>query len=404
MVIGGGHSGLAMSHELTRRDIDHVVLERGEVANAWRTERWDSLRLLTPNWQSRLPGYAYVGRDPDGFMTMPEVVSFISGYADSIRAPVETGVRVKSVRPAAAGYEVATTRGAWHAQSVVLASGACNLPNLPAGARDLPANVASIPALDYSNPAALPPGGVLVVGASATGLQVAEEVARSGRSVTLAVGEHVRMPRTYRDRDIQWWMERTGLLDDRYDAVDDLARARNLPSPQLVGTPERKTLDLNALTGLGVRLVGRLMGFRDARAQFSGSLPNVCKLADLKLYRLLNSFDDWATQHEATAEAGERPPATVVPGEPSLGFDLAKEGIESVVWATGYRPDYSWLHAPVLDRKGRLKHDGGIVTDAPGMVALGLTFLRRRKSSFIHGAEDDARDLAAHLARHLGAN
>jgi len=402
-VIGGGHSGLAMSHELARHDIDHVVLERGEVANSWRTERWDSLRLLTPNWQSRLPGYGYDGDEPDGFMTMPEVVSFISGYADHIRAPVETGVRVESVSQAAAGYEVATTRGAWHARGVVLASGACNLPNIPAAACDLPGHVASIPALDYSNPEALPPGGVLVVGASASGLQVAEEVARSGRRVTLAVGEHVRMPRTYRDRDIQWWMERTGLLDDRYDAVDDLVRARNLPSPQLVGTPERKTLDLNALTGLGVRLVGRLMGFCGGRAQFSGSLPNVCKLADLKLNRLLGTFDEWATQHEATAEAGERPPATVVPGQPSLGFDLAKEGIRSVLWATGYRPDYSWLHAPVLDRKGRLKHDGGVVADAPGMVALGLTFLRRRKSSFIHGAEDDARDLAEHLARLLGA-
>ena len=393
-----------MSHELTRRDIDHVVLERGEVANSWRTERWDSLRLLTPNWQSRLPGYRYDGDDPDGFMTMPEVVSFISGYADRIRAPVETGVRVSAVKPTTAGYAVATTRGEWRARGVVLASGACNLPNIPAAACDLPANIASIPALDYGNPDGIPPGGVLVVGASATGLQVAEELARAGRAVTLAVGEHVRMPRTYRDRDIQWWMERTGLLDDRYDAVDDLVRARNLPSPQLVGTPERKTLDLNALTGLGVQLVGRLMGFRHGRAQFSGSLRNVCKLADLKLNRLLNGFDEWATAHEATAEPGERLPATVVPERPSLGFDLAKDGIQSVLWATGYRPDYSWLHAPVFDRKGRLRHEGGVVADAPGMVALGLTFLRRRKSSFIHGAEDDARDLAGHLARHLRAD
>lgn len=403
-MIGGGHSGLAMSHELTRRDIDHVVLERGEVANSWRTERWDSLRLLTPNWQSRLPGYRYDGDDPDGFMTMPEVVSFISDYADHIRAPVVTDVRVTAVTPTVGGYAVASTRGEWRARGVVLANGACNLPNVPKAACDLPADTPSIPALDYSNPDSLPPGGVLVVGASATGLQVAEEVARSGRRVTLAVGEHVRMPRTYRDRDIQWWMERTGLLDDRYDAVEDLVRARNLPSPQLVGTPERRTLDLNALTGLGVELVGRLMGLRDGRAQFSGSLRNVCKLADLKLNRLLNGFDEWATGHEAAAQAGARLPATVVPKQPSLGFDLAKEGVRSVLWATGYRPDYSWLHAPVFDRKGRLRHDGGVVADAPGMVAMGLTFLRRRKSSFIHGAEDDAQDLAGHLAQHLGAD
>ena len=182
---------------------------------------------------------------------------------------------------------------------------------------------------------------MLVVGASATGLQVSEEIVRSGRPVTLAVGEHVRLPRTYRERDIQWWMERTGLLDDRYDEMDDLVRARNLPSPQLVGTPERKTLDLNALTALGVRLVGRLMGCVDGHVQFSGSLRNVCALADLKMNRLLNSIDEWATQHEAAAEAGERFPKTVVPDQPSLGFALAKDGIRSVVWATGYRPDYS---------------------------------------------------------------
>lgn len=401
VVIGAGHCGLAMSRELAARDIDHVVLERGEVANSWRTERWDSLRLLTPNWQNRLPGYAYDGDDPDGFMTMPEVVSFIAGYAARIQAPVEDGVEVTAVEPTDDGYAVRTSRGDWRTRAVVLASGACNLPNVPKVAAELPAGVVSVTSLDYRRPDDLPPGGALVVGASATGLQLAEEIACSGRPVTLAVGEHVRMPRTYRDRDVQWWMERTGLLDDRYDEVDDLQRARNLPSPQLVGTPERKTLDLNALTALGVQLVGRLMGFRDGRVQFSGSLRNVCKLADLKMNRLLGGFDEWATQHEAHAAGGERFPDTRVPDQPSLGFDLGRQGIRSIVWATGYRPDYSWLHAPVFDRKGRLRHDGGVVQDAPGMVALGLTFLRRRKSSFIHGAGDDARDLADHLADYL---
>ena len=161
-------------------------------------------------------------------------------------------------------------------------------------------------------------------------------------------------------------------------------------------------MDLNALAALGVRLVGRLMGVRGGRVQFSGSLRNVCTLADLKMNRLLNNIDEWATQHEASADPGERFARTRVPDQPRLGFDLVKEGIRSIVWATGYRPDYSWLHVPVLNRKGRLRHDGGVVTDAPGMVAMGLTFLRRRKSSFIHGAEDDARDLADHLAEYLG--
>lgn len=403
VVIGAGHSGLAMSRQLDAHGIDHVVLERGAVANSWRTERWDSLRLLTPNWQCRLPGQRYRGDDPDGFMAVPELVKFIDDYADRISAPVETNTPVLSVARFGAGYAVRTPRGDWRCRGVVLASGACNLPALPKAAADLPPGIESVTAHAYRNPGSVPDGGVLVVGASATGLQIGEELLNAGRKVTLAVGEHVRMPRLYRQRDIQWWLDRTGLLDEGLDDIDDIVRARNVPSPQLVGTPQRKTLDLNALTSAGARLVGRLMGFRDAKAQFSGSLPNVCKLADLKMKRLLNGIDEWIALHEGSAEGGERHPNTALPDAPSLGFDLGKEGIRSVLWATGYRPDYSWLDLPVVDRKGRLRHDGGVVTGAPGVVALGLTFLRRRKSSFIHGSEDDARDLAAHLAEHLGA-
>jgi putative flavoprotein involved in K+ transport len=242
---------------------------------------------------------------------------------------------------------------------------------------------------------------VLVVGASATGVQLADEIHRSGRPVTLAVGEHVRMPRTYRGRDIQCWMHETGLLDQRYDAVDDLVRARRVPSPQLVGTPDRTTLDLNALSSAGVRLVGRLAGMRDRVAIFSGSLRNVCALADLKMNRLLANIDSWCLeQGVGGADEAERPDPTRVPERPDLTLDLARGEIGTILWATGYRADYSWLDVPVLDAKGRLRHDGGVV-DAPGMYAMGLTFMRRRKSSFIHGAEDDARDLATHLAGYL---
>ena len=221
--------------------------------------------------------------------------------------------------------------------------------------------------------------------------------------MTLAVGEHVRMPRVYRGHDVQWWMDRAGLLDERYDEVDDLVRARSVPSPQLVGTPERATFDLNALTAAGVKLVGRFAGFNDGNAQFSGSLRNVCALADLKLNRLLTRFDEWAA--EAGSEDGlgepERFPATAVDESPPLVLDLAGAKIRTVVWATGFRPDYSWLDVPVLDRKGQVRHEGGVVADAPGMYVIGLNFLRRRKSSFIHGAADDARDLSENLAAHL---
>jgi putative flavoprotein involved in K+ transport len=208
----------------------------------------------------------------------------------------------------------------------------------------------------------------------------------------------------YRGKDIMWWLDRTGVLDERYDEVDDLVRARNIPSPQLVGTPERNTLDLNALTSLGVRLVGRLAGIADGRTQLSGSLRNLCTLADLKMGRLLDTIDEWVREQGlgGEVEPPQRFAPTRVDDSPPLSIDFAKDGIRTIVWATGYRPDYSWLHARVLDRKGRLRHDAGVVTDAPGMYRIGLNMLRRRKSSFIHGAEDDARDLTEHLSAYLG--
>jgi putative flavoprotein involved in K+ transport len=403
VVIGAGHAGLAMSQRLSARSIDHVLLERGEVANTWKTERWDSLRLLTPNWQSRLPGFRYDGADPDGYMTMPEVISFIERYAVAVDAPVQTGATVTQVRPSSNGYVVTTSAGRFEAATVVVATGACNLAHLPSFAAEIPPAIDTLTAAAYRNTERLADGGVLVVGASATGIQLADEIHRSGRPVTLAVGNHVRAPRVYRGRDIQRWMDDVGLMDERYDEVDDIARLRRLPSLQVVGTPARETLDLNALSAVGVRLVGRLAGFNDGRAQFSGSLRNVCALADLKLGRLLDSIDEWATGHglDGQLEPPWRPAPTMVDESPLLGLDLARDGIRTIVWATGFRPDYSWLDVPVLDRKGQIRHDGGVVVDAPGMYLLGMPFLRRRKSTLIDGAGDDAEDLSAHLAAYL---
>jgi putative flavoprotein involved in K+ transport len=391
-----------MSRCLTDRSIDHVVLERGEVANSWKTERWDSLRLLTPNWQSRLPGYGYEGDDPDGFRSMPETIEFLSRYADVISAPVRTHTQVTSVRPGGDGYRVTTSQGDWECRAVVLAAGACNIPLVPALAEAVPRTIGTLTPMSYRNPEQLDEGGVLVVGASATGTQIADEVQRSGRPVTLAVGEHVRVPRLYRGRDIKWWMDAAGVLDERYDQVDDIVRARNVPSLQLAGSPERRTLDLNALTRIGVKLVGRLAGFRDGKAQFSGSLPNLCALADLKMNRLLDRIDQWATESgvDAEVDSPHRFEPTEVEASPPLGLDLARHGIRTILWATGFRPDFSWLHVPVLDRKGRIRHDGGVV-EAPGMYLMGMPFLRRRKSSLIDGAADDARELATHLESYL---
>lgn len=402
IIIGAGQSGLAMSRHLTAHSIDHVVFERGEVANSWLTERWDSLRLLTPNWQTRLPGHAYAGDDPDGFMTMSEVVRFLQHYAELSRAPVVTGTRVMRVRQQGRSYEVLTTRGVWRCRKLVIASGACNLASIPSLSAGLPAKVTSLTPLQYRNPGLLPEGGVMIVGASASGIQLAREIQAAGRRVVLSVGDHVRMPRTYRGRDIQWWMDAIGAMDARYDAVDDIQRARHLPSLQLVGTPERVTVDLNSLRKAGVELVGRLVGLRDGQAQFSGSLANFCALADLKMNRLLASIDDWvnANGFAERFSVPERYEATDVGPQTRLSLDLIGAGIGTVIWATGYRPDYSWLDVPVLDRKGRIRHDGGVVA-APGLYVMGLPFMRRRKSSFIDGAGDDAADLAAHLSHNL---
>ena len=394
---------MAVSRCLSERSIDHVGLERGEVANSWRRERWDSLRLLTPNWQSRLPGYRYEGADPDGFMTMPEVVEFVARFAVVSDAPVRTHTTVTSVTRTDDGYHVATDSGDLHCRCLVLANGACNLPSVPALRQGVPPSVQSFTPLDYRNPDQLPAGGVLVVGASATGVQLADEIRRSGRRVTLSVGEHVRLPRTYRGRDVLWWMDASGIWNQRYDEIDDLARARGLPSPQLVGTPQRTTLDLNTLGAAGVEIVGRLAAVRDGRALFSGGLRNQFALADLKMDRLLDTFDEWARDHaRESADVGppERFEPSRAPASSRLEMDLRSGEIQSIVWATGFRPDYRWLDVPVVDRKGRLRHEGGIV-DAPGLYAIGLPVLRRRKSTFIHGAEDDARDLVDHLARYL---
>ena len=374
------------------------------MANSWRSERWDSLRLLTPNWQSRLPGLRYEGADPDGYMTAGEVTELIERFAKVSRAPVRTGVNVTSVRVADDGYRVLTSDGEIACRTVVIASGACNRPSVPALSEGVPASVRQLTPFDYRDSAHLPDGGVLVVGASATGVQLAAEIRLSGRPVTLSVGEHVRLPRLYRSRDVLWWMDASGVWDQRYDEIDDLTRARRLPSPQLVGTPERATLDLNTLTALGVEVVGRWAMVRDGRALFSGGLRNVFSLADLKMNRLLDTFDEWAltSGRDAGFDSPERFEPTEAPGSARLQLDLRSGEIRSILWATGFRPDYGWLDVPVVDEKGRLRHQGGVV-DSPGLYALGLPVLRRRKSTFIHGIEDDAREVIDHLARYLAA-
>jgi len=400
VVIGAGPAALAMSCHLVGAGIDHVVLERREVASSWRRERWDSLRLLTPNWMTQLPGHAYAGGDPDGYMTAPEVVSFLEGFASGFDPPVHPGVTVEEVRAVADGFEVTTDHGRWTSAVVVAATGASSEPRLPPVASELPHRLTQIRAIDYRRPDQCDPDGeVLVVGASASGVQIAEELLRAGRAVTVAVGDHIRLPRTYRGLDIYRWLSVIGQLDERYDGVDDVERARRHASVQLVGAPDHHTLDLNRLGQQGARLVGRLARVTGERAQCSGGLAGLVRNADLKHDRLLDRIDEHVVEHGLGGEVGpvSRPEPTLL-GDVPTELDLAP--FATVVWATGYRPTYAWLDRAAFDARGRVAHDGG-VGRLPGLFLLGLPFLRRRRSNLIAGMGDDGADLLPHVRAHL---
>ncbi|HMQ92836.1 MAG TPA: NAD(P)-binding domain-containing protein [Amaricoccus sp.] len=400
IVVGAGQCGLAMSHALRRHSVDHLVLERGRIANSWRTERWDGLRLLTPNWMNGLAGRPYRGPDPDSFMTCGEFAEDLTRAAALDGAPVLQETRVLALDPLGGGYRVQTDQGAIACDSVVIASGECALPRIPGLAGDLPPGVLQLTPQSYKRPADVPEGGVLVVGAGASGLQIARELALAGRRVTLAVGNHLRLPRRYRGADILWWMHRLGVLDLPPSGEDELDRLRRAPSLPLLGDPSHADIDLNGLQDLGIEIVGRLAGLTEGKAWFSGSLANACASADLKLARLLDRIDAHADRAGIDAPPACRLPATRIPEAPRLMLRLGEGGIGTVVWATGYRPDHRWVKLPVFDGKGRIRHDGGVVGE--GIYVLGLRHLRSARSTHIAGAPRDARVLARHLTDRLG--
>ena len=403
IVIGAGQAGLAMSRCLTERGVDHVVLERGRVAESWRSERWDSLRLLTPNWQSRLPGWSYRGLDPDGFMTAGEVADHFDGYARSFRAPVHAGVPVLDLKRINRTYRVTTNRGECRAASVVIATGHCQAPFVPSFAERLLPSIKQVGSMTYRNPEQLPKGGVLIVGASSTGVQLAEEIQRSGRPVTLSVGRHTRLPRRYRGRDILWWMDRVGILEERAEDVPDLEAARRQPSLQLAGRDDGSSLDLGILRDAGVRLVGHLSDVANTTARFADNLDQTTEAADAKLARILARIDTFIAEHPRLAAGDAEPIVRHAFGPSPTSIDLESAGIATVVWATGYVRRYPWLNVPVFDEQGEIRHDGG-VTPAPGLYVLGLRFLRRRNSNFIDGVGHDARALSDHLVATLATD
>ena len=397
VVIGGGPAGLAISHCLSERAIGHVVLERGRLAEQWRTRRWDSLRLLTPNWMTRLPGRPYTGDDPDGFMPAGEVVDLLADYARSFGAPISEHTTVERVSAVRDAFVVRTDRLTYEADHVVIATGASATPAVPAFASRLSSTIRQLHSSEYRNPGALVRGGVLVVGASSSGLQIADEIARSGRDVVLAVGRHTRLPRTYRGVDIHWWLDRLGLLDVRVEEIADLDAARREPSLQLVGDTDGRDLDLAIAVANGCRLTGRLVDAAGSRVSFDGDLDRRCAAADDRLARILDRIDVLATGLGLDGEIGEIDrPRRIEPGPTPPDIDLREQGIRTVIWATGYRRDYPWLDVPVVAPGGELRHSGG-VTDWPGLYAIGLPFMRRRKSTFLDGIGADAVEIADHL-------
>jgi putative flavoprotein involved in K+ transport len=418
VVIGAGHAGLAVSRLLTAQGHEHVVLDRGRVGERWRSERWDSLHLLSPAWMTRLPGWFYGGPDPEGYLSVTQVIRFLERYAGSFDAPVVGGttvIRVEPAGPAGRGrYRVVTDQGTWQTDNVVVATGPHGSPRFPAGLTGpegegwetrSPLVLASN---RYRNPGMLPAGGVLVVGASASGAQIADELVRAGREVVLAVGRHTRMPRRYRGMDVFWWLERTGRLARTIDSVPDATDARREPSLQLVGRndPEgfSRDLDLGTLQEQGVRLAGRLLAVEGRIARFGDGLAGDVAAADAKMHRFLDAVDAHVDDSGLTREVwdGVRPRPVAV-GEPPRSLDLRAEGIGTVLVAAGYRPDHGWLHLPVLAADGSIVQRRG-VTPAAGVYVVGQRFQHRRDSAFIDGARHDAHAVVRHLlGRHAGS-
>jgi putative flavoprotein involved in K+ transport len=386
VVIGAGQAGLALSRCLTDAGHDHVVLERGRIGERWHAERWPALRLLTPNWLNVLPG-APAPADPGGFQPAREFADNLQIYARSFGAPVREGHTVRLVTPAGGGYRVETDRGTWFAGQVVVATGDCDRPRLPAVARHAPPALRSLHAAAYTTPDALPAGPVLVVGAGPTGQQLALELARAGRRVVLAVGGHARMLRRYRGHDAFTWIDAMGLLHQDLDDHPHPERARNARSLVLSGQGD---LNLDVLQQAGVQLAGRLLAFDGPVAWFASDLQTTVAQADARLARLLDRID---------AHAGGRAPAvrfkTISCDDGPGAVDL--RGFGAIIWATGYRRAYPWLRAGVTDAAGEIVHHRG-TTARPGLHVLGLRFQSRRSSHFIGGVGRDAAELADRLA------
>lgn len=397
LVVGAGQAGVAMSEHLSDNGVPHLVLERDRIAERWRTMRWDSLVANGPAWHDRFPGMEFQDVAGDAFATKDQVAAYFEAYAEKINAPVRTGVEVTSVtrhegRP---GYRVETSAGVIDARYVVAATGPFQRPVIPPIVPES-ADVVQIHSSDYRNPEQLPEGNVLVVGAGSSGVQIADELQRSGRQVHLSVGPHDRPPRSYRGRDFCWWL---GVLN-LWDLETPPAGAEHV-TIAVSGARGGHTVDFRALEAIGIQLVGLTDAYDDGVLTFREDLAANITAGDANYLALLRAADAYVARNGL--DLPEEPQAHILGPDPAaaldplLSVDLAEAGITSIVWATGFALDYGWLQVDAFDEAGRPAHRRGVSAE-PGIYFLGLPWLSRRGSSFIWGVWHDAKHIAGHIA------
>jgi putative flavoprotein involved in K+ transport len=392
-IIGGGQAGLATSWYLTQAKLDHVVLEAGRVAETWRSRRWDSFCLVTPNWTVQLPGAKYAGPEPDGFMPLAALIDHFESWASSFDAPVEEACAVTSLEADGGSFLISTQSGDLRARTVVVATGAYQRAYRPASADALPNDVVQLFAEEYSNPGALPPGAVLVVGSGQTGCQLAEEIHESGRKVFLACGRCVWVPRRLQGRDIVYWMIESGFMDRTPDKLPS-PMARLLGNPQATGHDGGRDLNFRVLHEMGVELLGRYVGAEVSKIRFADDLAASVDFGDARLADLMKFVAGYCAASGTALPTLEMPPPLRIDTHTEL--DIAKEGIGSVIWTSGYRPDYGWVKFQVFDDMGfPVQTDGA--TKVPGLYFMGVHWMRKGKSSILYGVGEDAEVVARQI-------
>jgi putative flavoprotein involved in K+ transport len=392
-IIGAGQAGLATSWYLTHAKVDHVVLESGRVAETWRSRRWDSFCLVTPNQFVHLPGARYKGPDPDGFVTLAELIDHLQTWANSFDAPVEEDTSVTRLEADGGGFRLTLPSGTITARTVVVATGAYQRAYRPPGAESLPSDVLQLFAEEYSNPAALPPGAVLIVGSGQTGCQLAEEIHEAGRKVFVACGRCIWIPRRMEGHDTFWWMAESGFLERTPDKLPSPA-AKFLGNPQSTGHDGGRDLNFRVLHDRGVELIGRYIGAEGSTLHFADDLAASVDFGDARLTDLLKFVEASCVAKGTSAPAYEMPPPLRIKTRTEL--DVAKDGIGTVIWTSGYRPDYGWVKFPVFDSMGFPQQVDGCTT-VPGLYFMGVHWMRKNKSSILYGVGEDAEVVARHI-------